>query len=203
MMTKWVLASGNDHKCQELQAALKDVSPEIVLQKTLGIASVPETGLSFLENALIKARHAARESGLAALADDSGLVVDALDGAPGIYSARYAGVDASDQANMDLLLENLKAVPENERQAAFVCVLVFLKHADDPMPLVATGIWNGEIALNEQGAGGFGYDPIFCVSDLGKTAAMLSSEEKTQLSHRGQAVQQLKTQLLKSVSQSI
>jgi XTP/dITP diphosphohydrolase len=141
-----------------------------------------------VENALLKARHAAQHSGLPALADDSGLVVDALGGAPGIYSARYAGSQASDQDNVEKLLTTLGTVPDAQRTAHFYCALVYLRHEADPIPLICTGSWEGLITQTPQGAGGFGYDPVFFVASEGKTAAQLSPELKNRLSHRGQAL---------------
>ena len=157
-------------------------------QTELGVESAEETGLTFIENAILKARHAAQITGLPAIADDSGLAVDALGGAPGIYSARYAGVDASDQHNLDKLLQALEQVPDGERQAQFHCVLVYVRHAADPTPLVFHGSWAGEITRAAAGEGGFGYDPIFYVPALGKTAAELSKDEKRAVSHRGKAL---------------
>lgn len=187
-MQKVVLATGNAGKVRELAGALADFGMEIVAQSALGVASVEETGLTFIENALIKARHAARVTGLPAIADDSGLAVDALAGAPGISSARYAGEDASDRQNMDKLLAALASVPDGQRGAQFHCVLVYLRHADDPTPLVCHGSWSGEIARQPSGAGGFGYDPVFLLTEQGRTAADLNTEEKQALSHRGQAL---------------
>lgn len=186
-----VLATGNAGKVRELADLLADVGLDIVAQRTLGIDSAEETGLTFIENAILKARHAARQSGLPALADDSGLAVDALGGAPGIYSARYAGEDASDRDNLEKLLHALREVPAGQRQARFHCVLVYLRHADDPTPLVCHGVWEGEIAQAPSGDGGFGYDPIFFIPALGCSAAQLSHEQKRTLSHRGQALRQL------------
>lgn len=187
-MQKVVLATGNAGKVRELAGELADFGMEIVAQSALGVASVEETGLTFIENALIKARHAARVTGLPAIADDSGLAVDALAGAPGIYSARYAGEDASDRQNVDKLLAALASVPDGQRGAQFHCVLVYLRHADDPTPLVCHGSWSGEIARQPSGAGGFGYDPVFLLTEQGRTAADLNAEEKQALSHRGQAL---------------
>ncbi|MBX9446246.1 XTP/dITP diphosphatase [Dickeya chrysanthemi] len=190
-MQNVVLATGNAGKVRELAGLLADFGLDVVAQTTLGVDSAEETGLTFIENAILKARHAARETGLPALADDSGLAVDALGGAPGIYSARYAGEDAGDQQNLDKLLAALDNVPDEQRQASFHCVLVYLRHAEDPTPLVCHGRWQGVIARAPAGEGGFGYDPIFFVPQLGKTAAELSREEKNAHSHRGQALRQL------------
>ncbi|QDX29027.1 RdgB/HAM1 family non-canonical purine NTP pyrophosphatase [Dickeya poaceiphila] len=190
-MQNVVLATGNAGKVRELAGLLADFGLDVVAQTTLGVDSAEETGLTFIENAILKARHAARETGLPAIADDSGLAVNALGGAPGIYSARYAGEDASDRQNLDKLLVALDNVPDEQRQASFHCVLVYLRHADDPTPLVCHGSWQGIITRAPVGEGGFGYDPVFFVPQLGKTAAELSHGEKNAHSHRGQALRQL------------
>lgn len=190
-MQKVVLATGNAGKVRELASLLRDFGLDIVAQTELGVESAEETGLTFIENAILKARHAAAITGMPAIADDSGLAVDALGGAPGIYSARYAGVDASDRQNLEKLLVALKDVPDGQRQAQFHCVLVYLRHADDPTPLVFHGVWSGEITHAPAGEGGFGYDPIFYVPSEGKTAAELTREAKSAISHRGQALKQL------------
>ncbi|MCG8707394.1 XTP/dITP diphosphatase [Brenneria sp. 4F2] len=190
-MQKVVLATGNPGKVRELASLLADFGLDVVAQTELGVDSAEETGLTFIENAILKARHAAQITGLPAIADDSGLAVDALGGAPGIYSARYAGPDASDQQNLDKLLQALTDVPDEQRGASFHCVLVYLRHADDPTPLVFHGRWGGMLAHEPAGDGGFGYDPIFIVPALGKTAAELTREEKHALSHRGQALRML------------
>lgn len=186
-----VLATGNAGKVSELAELLRNYGLTITAQTELGVGSVEETGLTFIENALIKARHAARVTGLPAIADDSGLAVDALQGAPGIYSARYAGETASDTDNLNKLLTAMQDVPDAQRQAAFHCVLVYLAHADDPTPIVCYGRWPGMIAREPSGQGGFGYDPIFYVPEQQKSAAEMSKAEKSALSHRGQALQQL------------
>ncbi|NMP25524.1 XTP/dITP diphosphatase [Rahnella sp. SAP-1] len=190
-MQKVVLATGNAGKVRELAHLLTDFGLEVVAQTALGVDPAEETGLTFIENAILKARHAAQITGLPAIADDSGLAVDILGGAPGIYSARYAGEDASDQQNLDKLLVALQDVPEGQRQAQFHCVLVYLRHAADPTPIVCHGSWAGEIARASAGEGGFGYDPVFYVPALGKTAAQLTREEKSAVSHRGLALAQL------------
>jgi len=190
-MQKVVLATGNAGKVRELASLLNDFGLDVVAQTELGVESADETGLTFIENAIIKARHAAQVTGLPAIADDSGLAVDALGGAPGIYSARFAGVDASDQQNLEKLLVELQDVPDSERQAQFHCVLVYMRHADDPTPLVCHGCWQGTIARAPAGSGGFGYDPIFVVPEAGKTAAELTADEKRAASHRGQALKLL------------
>jgi len=188
IMQKVVLATGNPGKVRELADLLADFGLNVVAQTELGVDSAEETGLTFIENAILKARHAAQITGLPAIADDSGLAVDALGGAPGIYSARYAGVDASDQQNLDKLLVALKDVPQGSRGAQFHCVLVYMRHAEDPMPLVFHGSWAGEITFESAGAGGFGYDPVFYVPELGRTAAELNRDEKSAVSHRGKAL---------------
>lgn len=190
-MQKVVLATGNPGKVRELANLLEDFGLEIVAQTDLGVDAAEETGLTFIENAILKARHAARVTGLPAIADDSGLAADALGGAPGIHSARYAGSDASDLQNLDKLLEAMKEVPDERRGASFHCVLVYLSHAEDPTPLVCHGSWRGTLARQARGEGGFGYDPIFLIPGLGKTAAELTREEKHALSHRGLALRQL------------
>lgn len=190
-MQKVVLATGNAGKVRELASLLSDFGLDIVAQTDLGVESAEETGLTFIENAILKARHAAQITGLPAIADDSGLAVDVLGGAPGIYSARYAGEDASDQQNLEKLLEALKETPDEQRHAQFHCVLVYLRHADDPTPLVCHGSWSGVITRQAAGNGGFGYDPIFFVPSEGKTAAELTREEKNAISHRGQALKLL------------
>lgn len=186
-----VLATGNAGKVSELADLLSDFGLTITAQTELGVGSVEETGLTFIENALIKARHAARVTGLPAIADDSGLAVDALQGAPGIYSARYAGEAATDTDNLNKLLTAMQDVPDAQRQAAFHCVLVYLTHADDPTPIVCYGRWPGMITRQPSGQGGFGYDPIFYVPEQQKCAAEMSKAEKSAISHRGQALKQL------------
>ncbi|WP_202303262.1 XTP/dITP diphosphatase [Dryocola clanedunensis] len=190
-MQKVVLATGNAGKVRELADLLQDFGLDVVAQTELGVESAEETGLTFIENAILKARHAAQITGLPALADDSGLAVDVLGGAPGIYSARYAGEDATDQQNLEKLLATLKDVPEEQRKAQFHCVLVYMRHAEDPTPLVFHGSWAGIITREAAGAGGFGYDPIFFVPSEGKTAAELTRDEKRAISHRGQALKLL------------
>lgn len=186
-----VAATSNPGKLQELAALLADFT--LISQEQLEIEPAEETGLSFVENALLKARHAARHAGLPALADDSGLEVDALDGAPGIYSARFAGQQADDQANCHRLLQELAGV--TQRRARFRCVLVCLRHDRDPAPLICQGTWEGNIAAQATGEGGFGYDPLFIPAGLEVTAAQLDAAEKNRRSHRGQALLQLRAQL--------
>jgi len=192
-MQKIVLATGNAGKLKELRELLADQSFEILSQKDLGVSDADETGLSFVENAILKARHAARITGLPALADDSGLCVDVLGGAPGIYSARYAGPGATDAANNQRLLEALLPYRAQSPLAArFVCVLVLVRHADDPLPLICQGEWAGEILAQPRGEQGFGYDPLFLSPADNMSSAELSRERKNALSHRGQALQLLK-----------
>ncbi len=186
---KIVLASGNQGKIKEIQTILSQQT--IVTQKELNIQEAEETGSTFIENAIIKARNAALHSNLPAIADDSGLIVDALKGAPGVISARYAGEHASDQQNLDKLLLEMQKVPTTLRTARFVCVIVLMRHALDPFPLIAQGSWEGSILMQEQGSNGFGYDPVFWVPTENCSSAELSARAKNQLSHRGQALHQL------------
>ena len=192
---KMVLASGNAGKLRELTALfaqhLASEQIEVLPQSQFQVPEAEETGLSFIENAIIKARHAASHTGLPALADDSGLEVDALKGLPGIYSARYAGIGAGDAANNAQLLEALKAVPDAERTARFQCVLVYMRHANDPTPKIFQGTWEGRILQVAEGDQGFGYDPLFYVPAEGCTAAAMARERKNAISHRGQAMRQL------------
>ena len=192
-----ILATGNRNKLAEMAALLAGLDLNIVSQADYQVPTAAETGLSFVENAIIKARNAAQHTGLAAIADDSGIEVDALQGAPGIYSARYAAPHVSDQNNLQKLLAALQDVPEARRTARFQCVIAYLRHANDPTPVLCQGTWQGRIALAAKGDNGFGYDPIFYLPELDKTAAELSPQEKSQLSHRGQALQQLKQALLR------
>ena len=186
-----VLASGNAGKLKELAHRLEPVHIQVRAQSEFQVEPVEETGLTFVENALLKARAASQTSGLPALGDDSGLVVDALKGQPGIYSARFAGPDASDDDNNKLLLEKLEGVPDERRTAAFYCCLVMLQHARDPAPVVVTGTWHGHILKAPQGDNGFGYDPLFYDNQLGASAAELPLVEKSRVSHRGKALAKL------------
>jgi len=190
-----VLASNNQGKVREFNQIFAELGGKIIPQSAFYLDSVAETGLSFVENALLKARYAAQHTGLPALADDSGLEVDALRGAPGIFSARYAGADASDAENCQLLLHNLQHLPEAQRSARFQCVIVYLKHSDDPTPLISQGTWEGFITHAPQGENGFGYDPIFWVAQYQCTAAQLDAGIKNQLSHRAQALRAIHQQL--------
>lgn len=191
MAKQIVLATGNAGKLREFQQMLGAQNIEFITQRSLGIDDADETGLSFVENAIIKARHASSISGLPAMADDSGLEVDALKGQPGIYSARYAGVGASDAENNSKLLRELANVPEAQRCARFQCVIVFMRHAQDPMPFICQGSWEGRILFSAQGENGFGYDPLFFVPTHGCASAQLDPSIKNSISHRGQALRSL------------
>ena len=192
---RWLLATHNPGKLRELANLLEDVEIELVGAAELELNPPEEHGLTFVENALHKARTGAAETHLPTIADDSGLAVTALDGAPGIYSARYAGPGANDQDNRQLLLKEMADVPEPRRLARFVCALVALRHAEDPVPLFIQTEWWGQIAIEPRGEGGFGYDPIFWLPELGCTAAELSAADKNRLSHRGQAARALRQAL--------
>ena len=188
---KLVIASGNAGKIAEFEQMLAPSGFEIRPQQAFGVEPPPETGKTFIENALIKARAAADASGQAALGDDSGLVVEALDGRPGIRSARFAGDDADDAANIRKLVAELDGMPQERRGAFFYCCLVLLRHADDPAPLIATGRWYGYILDAPRGDGGFGYDPVFFDPERGVTAAEMPAGEKNRVSHRGRALDAL------------
>ncbi|ROV61907.1 XTP/dITP diphosphatase [Vibrio ponticus] len=190
-MSKIVLATGNQGKVREMADLLADFGFEVLAQSEFNVTEADETGTTFIENAIIKARHAAKETGLPAIADDSGLEVDYLKGAPGIYSARYAGVGASDEENLNKLLNAMQGVPEAQRTARFHCVLVLMRHADDPTPIVCHGKWEGRILTEAQGENGFGYDPIFYVPEDNCSSAQLEPTRKKQLSHRGKALKAL------------
>lgn len=191
---KVVLASGNKGKLIEFRQLFLNSNIELVTQDSLGIESPEETGLSFIENALLKARYASKLSGLPALADDSGLSVDALRGAPGIYSARYAGAEATDQDNVNKLLSELSSVDAASRQARFHCVLAFVRYAEDPVPVIAQGYWEGSILFEPSGKEGFGYDPIFYVESQQCSAAQMEKATKNAISHRGMAMASLMPQ---------
>lgn len=193
---KIVLASGNAGKLQEIRELLADTDFELLSQGALGIADAEETASTFVENALIKARHAARQTGLPAIGDDSGLCVDALGGAPGLLSARFAGEHGNSAANIAKLLEALRDVPEAQRSAHFYCVVAMLRHADDTAPLIAEGRWQGRILEAARGHHGFGYDPVFLDPQHGLSAAEMNPTLKNRISHRGQALALLKTGLL-------
>jgi XTP/dITP diphosphohydrolase len=194
-MKQLVLASGNAGKLRELSVILDDLGYQLHAQAEYGVSEVAETGTTFVENAIIKARHAASLTGLPALADDSGIEVDALGGAPGVYSARFSGPAAGDAANNALLVERLQAVPDAKRSARYRAVIVFMRHAGDPSPLICEGSWEGMIQLQPAGEGGFGYDPYFFLPQLGCTSAELSAAEKNRISHRGMALAELKKKL--------
>jgi len=194
-MHKIVLASNNKGKVREFSEMLSSLNMEVLPQATFNIDDADETGLTFVENAIIKARHASAIAGLPAIADDSGLEVDALNGAPGIYSARYSGEGATDEKNLLKLLDTLKDVPEEKRSARFQCLLVYMRHAEDPTPLIFQGTWEGIITNEPQGENGFGYDPVFYVPTHHCCAARLGSDIKNSISHRGQALSKLLTAL--------
>ena len=195
MPSELVLASGNAGKLRELAALLGDLPVRVRAQSDFGVSEAVEDGLSFVENALIKARHASAETGLAAIADDSGIAVDALGGEPGIHSARYAGDDATDAANLDKLLTAMAEVPDPERACRFICVAVYLRHARDPLPLIYSAEWRGRLLHAAVGTAGFGYDPIFWVATHRCSSAELPAAVKNRISHRAQAFAQLATAL--------
>ena len=190
-----VLASNNAGKVREINQLLEGTGARVVPQGDFGVPEAEETGLTFVENAILKARNAAQHSGLPAIADDSGIEVDGLHGAPGIHSARYAGPGSSDADNVGKLLHALESVPEAERGARFQCVLVYLSHASDPTPLICQGTWEGRILEAPRGENGFGYDPVFYVPTHGCSAAELDPAIKNELSHRGQALRRLRQRL--------
>jgi len=186
-----VLASNNTGKVREINELLRTEQIKVIPQGELGIAEADETGLTFVENAILKARNAARHSGLASIADDSGIEVDALRGAPGIYSARFAGPGASDAENLEKLIDALQGIPEASRSARFQCLMVYLRHGEDPTPVICQGTWEGHILLAPRGNNGFGYDPVFHVPGENCSAAELPPTTKNRLSHRGQALRTL------------
>jgi XTP/dITP diphosphohydrolase len=188
---KVVLASGNAGKVREFNQLLGGEHIEVVPQSHFGVPDAAETGLTFVENAILKARNAALHTGLPALADDSGIEVDALNGAPGIYSARYAGIGASDEDNLRKLLAAMEGIPDEARAARFQCLIVYLRHAEDPTPLICQGTWEGSLLTVPRGENGFGYDPLFLVPGRGLSSAELPPDEKNRLSHRGQALRKL------------
>ncbi len=192
---KVVLASGNKGKLKEFNQLLKPLDIEVVPQSHFNVSSVEETGLTFIENAILKARHASQISGLPAIADDSGLEVDALNGAPGIYSARFSGENATDEKNNQKLLKDLQDTPEEARTARFQCVLVYLKHPADPTPVVCQGSWEGSILREARGDQGFGYDPLFWVASKNCSSAELDRDTKNAMSHRGKALSKLIKQM--------
>lgn len=188
---KVVLATGNAGKVAEISRIFSETDIELIAQSDLDIESPPETGDTFVENALIKARHAASQTGLPAMADDSGLAVEALGGRPGVHSARYAGDDATDEENVDLLLRELANVDVQNRNAGFHCAAVFVSNQASNAPLICEAVWQGRITETRQGDGGFGYDPVFFDPEIGKTGAQMNREEKNSISHRGRAFQKL------------
>jgi XTP/dITP diphosphohydrolase len=193
-MSKIVLASGNAGKLKEFSALLSGLDMDVIPQSDFKVSEAEETGLTFVENAIIKARHACLHTNLPAIADDSGIEVDALNGAPGIYSARYSGLGASNQQNLEALLSALKDTPESQRTARYQCVIVYLRHAEDPTPIICQASWEGKILLSPTGNGGFGYDPIFWVEAENCSAAELTAQKKHAVSHRGKAIRQFLNQ---------
>lgn len=196
-LNKIVIASSNAGKLREIEKLLAPLGIEIISQASCAIGEVDEPHATFVENALAKARHASQQTGLPALADDSGICVNALGGAPGVFSARYAGEPKLDTRNNQKLVETLRAYAD--RSAYYYCVMVLLRHAQDPQPIIAEGVWQGEIILESRGEGGFGYDPLFFLPELSKTSAELSLEEKNLISHRGQALAKLVAMLSKDL----
>ncbi|MDX1804096.1 MAG: RdgB/HAM1 family non-canonical purine NTP pyrophosphatase [Alcanivorax sp.] len=194
-MEKIVLASGNAKKLKEMQQLLTPLGIEVIAQSDFNVPEAEETGLTFVENAIIKARNACKHTRLPAIADDSGIEVDALNGAPGVFSARFSGADASDAKNNALLVEMLADVPDAQRSARYRALIVLMRHEDDATPIICQGSWEGEIILQPRGEQGFGYDPHFLVPALARTAAEMEPEQKNRLSHRGQAMAQLIDQL--------
>ncbi|GAA0856714.1 XTP/dITP diphosphatase [Aliiglaciecola litoralis] len=199
MKQKIVLATGNKGKVKEFARLFQDFPFEVVPQSEFNVDDADETGTTFVENAIIKARHAAKVTGLPAIADDSGLAVDALNGAPGVYSSRYAGPDATDEQNVDKLLAALADTPDEKLQARFLCVIVYMQSAEDPTPIICQGEWHGHISRIRRGEGGFGYDPVFWVSSQHLTSAQLMPEVKNRLSHRGKALKILFEKLSKKL----
>ncbi|WP_299077399.1 XTP/dITP diphosphatase [uncultured Paraglaciecola sp.] len=194
-INKVVLATGNKGKVKELASMLSTLGIEVVPQSEFAVSGVAETGTTFVENAIIKARHAAKHTGLPAIADDSGLAVAALGGEPGVYSARYSGEQATDQSNITKLLDVMDNIPKDQRQAKFLCVLVFMRHENDPTPIICQGEWHGDITTEQQGENGFGYDPVFWVKQQNCSSAQLSAAQKNLMSHRGKALKILLAQL--------
>lgn len=192
---KLVLASSNQGKLAELRYILEPLGWQLTPQSEFNVSDADETGLSFIENAILKARHAAKLAGLPALADDSGLEVDALNGAPGIYSSRYAGEHGDDAANNAKLLSALAGIPDEQRTARFRCVIAVVKHAADPAPMIAQGVWEGRILHEVRGQQGFGYDPLFWLDAVNKSSAELNKEEKNRISHRAKALAELSKQI--------
>ncbi len=198
MSHKVVLASGNAGKLREFQQLLAGVGFEVLPQSSFNVSNADETGTTFVENAIIKARHACRETGLPAIADDSGIEVDALNGRPGVYSARYSGEGATDESNNQKLLQELVGVPTELRTARYHAVLAYMRHADDPTPILCHGTWEGVILTEARGDGGFGYDPLFFVPTHNCASAELDKAEKNRISHRGKAMQELLQKISRS-----
>ncbi len=192
---KIILASGNAGKVREIGQLLEGLSIDVLPQSDFNVPEIEETGCTFVENAILKARNAAHHTGLPVIADDSGIAVDVLQGRPGIVSARFAGVGASDEDNLNKLIEMIKPFPEEQRTARFICSMVYLRHEYDPVPIIAQGVWDGQLVIDPKGENGFGYDPIFYVSSHQCTSAELPPEIKNKLSHRGQALRKLLEQL--------
>ncbi len=190
-----VLASGNAGKLREIAQLLEGLNLEILPQSEFNVPEVEETGLTFVDNAILKARNAAHYTGLPAIADDSGIAVDVLRGRPGIYSARFAGIGASDEENLEKLIRMVEPFPDEERTARFICSMVYIRHEEDHVPVIAEGVWEGQLLIDPKGQNGFGYDPIFYVSSQQCTSAELPPEIKNKLSHRGQALRKLLEQL--------
>ncbi|MGB1427617.1 MAG: XTP/dITP diphosphatase [Cycloclasticus sp.] len=195
MSQQIVLASGNQGKIAEIQAMLQHHDIEVISQSFFEVPDIEETGTTFIENAIIKARHAAKITGLPAIADDSGLEVDAINGQPGVYSARYAGLPSNDTLNTKKLLKALDGIPEKKRSARFHCLMIFMAHATDPSPLIGQGTWEGRIAFQEAGDNGFGYDPVFYSPEHQCVSAELTATIKNRVSHRAQALNQLMPQI--------
>ncbi|MCH8078436.1 MAG: RdgB/HAM1 family non-canonical purine NTP pyrophosphatase [Proteobacteria bacterium] len=190
-VSRIVFASGNAGKVREIGQLLEGLSIDVLPQSDFNVPEIEETGCTFVENAILKARNAAHHTGLAVIADDSGIVVDVLQGRPGIVSARFAGVGASDEDNLKKLIEMIKPFPEEQRTARFICSMVYLRHEYDPVPIIAQGVWEGQLITDPKGSNGFGYDPMFYVSSQQCTSAELTPEIKNKLSHRGQALTHL------------
>jgi len=188
---KIVFASGNSGKVREVAQLLDGLDIDVLPQSEFDVPEIEETGLTFLENSILKARNAAQHTGLPSIADDSGIAVDVLQGHPGIYSARFAGIGASDEDNLLKLIDMIKPFPEEQRTARFICSMVYLRHKDDPVPVIAQGVWEGQLVTEPKGENGFGYDPVFYVESQQCTSAELPPEIKNKLSHRGQALMQL------------
>ena len=194
-MHKIILATGNLNKVREISASLKGSSIEIMPQSMFNVPDADETGTTFVENAIIKARNCAAHTGEAAMADDSGIEVDALGGAPGVHSARYSGEHANDEKNTALLLRNMENVPDGRRTASYWCVMVYMRSASDPTPIICLASWEGVIIREKRGTNGFGYDPVFLIPELGKTAAEVSLEVKNSMSHRAKAIKMMTERL--------